>query len=190
MKRIILTGERNRGKTSFCRLLAEEARNRGLDVTGILSLKEMAAGKVTALWASDCREEEKRKLARFIPESERPAPIPGCSNSKTPSWLFYPETFLWGNTLIRQAPPSDLFILDEAGPLEFDLASPPPQDNNAWTAGMERMDKGIDRIALAVVRPGLVNRAREFWPDALVLEAPDYSDSEKCNKATKEILGK
>jgi hypothetical protein len=170
MKRIILTGERDRGKTSFCRLLAAEAISRGLDVTGILSLKEMEKNRVAALWASDCREEERRRLARFIPEAERA--FPNRADSKTPSWSFFPEAFLWGNALIAGAPPADLFILDEAGPLEFSPES--PQSDSAWTAGMERMDRGVDRIALAVVRPALVDRARLQWPDALVFVAPCY----------------
>lgn len=188
MKRIILTGERDRGKTAFCRLLAAGALSRGLSVTGIISLKEMKGEKLSALWASDCREEEKRMLARFIPEDERsPSADAG---SKTPSWSFFPEAFLWGNALMAGAPPADLFILDEAGPLEFSSESPSPQSDNAWTAGMERMDRAVDRIALAVVRPELVDRARLLWQDAAVLNAPDCRKTgTEAGKLIKQIIG-
>ncbi len=182
MKRLILTGERNRGKTRFCRLLAAEALSRGLTVAGILSLKEMKDARVIALWASDCREGEKRKLARFIPGKERLSAEPQDSKgSITPSWSFYPETFLWGNALITEAPPADLFILDEAGPLELNPGTAFPEEDRAWIAGLKRMDAGIDDTAIIVVRPELTDRARIRWPDAELRQAPD------CGEGIPEI---
>ena len=95
---------------------------------------------------------------------------------KTRRWVFYPETLEWGNLQIRNAPASDLFLLDEAGILEFSR-------DRGWIDGLKRMDAGTDRMTLAVVRPELLEIAQARWPDAKVLQIDPL-----CREREEELL--
>ena len=160
MKQVILTGIRKAGKTTFCQALAGRAAEEGYSICGILTLTER--GKL--LTARDLAEEMERELAAYNHHGN-------TGELKTRRWDFRPDTLKWGNQQMQKAPLSDLFILDEAGILEF-------KKGRGWTAGMVRMDQNRDRLSVTVVRPELTETALARWPSAELIEI-DPSRREK-----------
>ncbi len=169
MKQVVLTGPREAGKTTFCLDLASRAEQEGYSVCGILTLTERGV----RLTARDLDGQSERELAIYN--------HPGTTgNLKTRRWDFRPETLEWGNRQIQKASPSDLFILDEAGILEF-------KKNGGWTGGMERMDRSRDRLSVIVVRPELTDQALARWPSAELFEI-DPSRREKSALLTEKLI--
>jgi hypothetical protein len=80
-------------------------------------------------------------------------------------WAFVEETLEWGNSVLASAVPTDLLVLDELGPLEW-------VEGRGWTTGLSAVDSGLYRYALVVVRPELVEQARQRWPYAKLLDIP------------------
>ena len=68
----------------------------------------------------------------------------------------------WGNRKICSPPPSDLFILDEAGILEFERGG-------GWIEGMKRLDARKDWVSVVVIRPELLDTALNRWAEAEVI---------------------
>jgi len=167
MTRILLTGPIDAGKSAFCRKLIADLRLSSLTPTGILTLKELEADSPVRLRAVDIRSGENRLLAErthILPEG---SPLRAGSPEKTRRWVFHPETLEWGNRVMKESPSSDLFILDEAGILEF-------RNGRGWYEGMKRIDRGTDRAALVVVRPELIPAAESRWPGSTVLDLSEY----------------
>lgn len=165
---IILTGERVAGKTTFCEKLLEEALRTGMTRTGIITKTERDKKlSIRDLYTNDTKE-----LAVINPDffkkgsrSSQKSPL------KTGRWIFHKEALAWGNHRIKQSPPSDLFILDEAGILEFER-------EDGWTEGIRRIDCMIDRLALIVVRPELTAIALARWKDAILISLnPSHRDN-------------
>jgi nucleoside-triphosphatase len=138
----IVTGGRGTGKTTFCRHMAELARQVGWDVAGILSLPRMENGVKTGIFALDLRHGEQRLLAG--PYSGEVAGTPMCR------WIFSEQTLLWANNALAAAIPCDLLIVDEIGPLELEREA----GLLAWRSVIAA---GAYRVALAVVRPECVH---------------------------------
>jgi len=176
MSRFIITGDRAAGKTTFCRNLSLEAVGISMTVTGILTETE----RDVALTAVDLLSGEKRTLAQVRDMSTKETPGGDDSVLETGRWIFNPETMVWGNRILLISPPSDLFILDEAGILEF-------QKEQGWTEGIARMDRHPDRCSLVVVRPELVGAALRRWPDAEVLPV-SRPDSGENRSLIRKIL--
>ncbi|MFN4218482.1 MAG: nucleoside-triphosphatase [Candidatus Bipolaricaulia bacterium] len=141
----IITGGRGAGKTTLVSQLVHCARRQKWRVTGIITLGEWRDGEKVALYAHDIVTGERRLLAR--------------RKSATEPWEFVAETLEWGNRVLASAVPTDLLVVDELGPLEWEEA-------RGWTAGLSAIDSGQYRVALVVVRPELVPQAQRRWPQA------------------------
>lgn len=177
IKRIILTGEHASGKTSFCRILHDETLRAGLTSTGILTETE----RDKKLSIRDLYTDELRDLAVINPNFFKDNPH-GSQESplKTSRWIFHKEALEWGNKHIKQSPAADIFILDEAGILEFER-------NGGWCEGIRRTDRMIDRLAVIVVRPELTAMALDRWEDAgLITINPAHR--EKIQDQIRQIL--
>ena len=169
MSLLILSGEREAGKTTFCRRISRKARQKGMTLTGLITLtdrdrqltaldlytgKEMTLAEPNPLWY-------KLNRPSSLPDSPLQtdsSPMPG-SAPRTGRWIFKEETFLWGNNALKKPEPADLFILDEAGILELER-------NQGWVEGIKRIDRLIDRRIIVVVRPELTAKALKRWPGA------------------------
>ncbi|MEW5869588.1 MAG: nucleoside-triphosphatase [Chloroflexota bacterium] len=164
----LITGERGAGKTLLCQRQAAQARLSGLDVAGVLSPGVFEAGEKIAIQVEDVRSGERRLLA------SRAAPLEGrCSLNQSPNptrssfdlgWSFDLQALEWGNTVLQQATPCDVLIVDELGPLEF-------LQGQGWQAGLHAISGGAYRLALVVVRPSLLSQAQQRWPAAGVIPA-------------------
>ena len=151
---LILTGARGAGKSAFCERLAETARSEGRTVAGLLSRAVLAGGRKTGIEAEDLRSGKRRTLAT---ETAREPSPPG------PRWDFDEGALVWADGILTASVPCDLLIVDELGPLEFDRG-------RGWQAGFAALDSGEYALAVVVIRPELLARARERWPGAETLD--------------------
>jgi nucleoside-triphosphatase THEP1 len=135
---ILLTGQRGAGKTSLVQKLVEAAKQSHWKVCGLFSPARLAHGQKTGIEVVDARSGARRLLAsRIVGELHGP---------QIGDWTFDREALAWGNALLQGAPSSNLFVLDELGPLEFDR-------QQGWTAGFGFLAKpAACRLAIVVVR--------------------------------------
>jgi nucleoside-triphosphatase THEP1 len=144
---VVLSGESGCGKTSLCTQVAGLARVAGLDVAGLLTPPRLANGRKVGMDVQDVRTGRRRPLAVARSGSD-PGAGPG-----TEGWRFDPEGLAWGAGLLGRATPCDVLVIDELGPLEL-------LRGQGWGIGLDVLRAGGYRLALVVIRPGLVARFR------------------------------
>jgi nucleoside-triphosphatase len=147
----LLTGGRGAGKTRWCEALARAGRDAGLTVTGLVSPPVLVDGEKTGIDLLAVASGKRRRLA----ERAR-ADLPGTEGL---GWHFDPEALAFGNALLARVDTCDLLLVDELGPLEFGRES-------GFTSAFGLLDARRYRLAVVVVRPGLVAAARARWPAA------------------------
>jgi nucleoside-triphosphatase len=137
-KIIVITGGRGAGKTTLCRKRIEAARFAGEDIGGIISPARFNGGEKTGIWAEKLRTGERRLLASLATGE--------LSGHSLGPWTFDLQALEWGNQVIVTAPPCDLLVIDELGPLEFN-------QNMGWNATFEVLRCQNYKLALVVIRP-------------------------------------
>ena len=147
----IITGERGSGKTLFCRELVRLARLDGTNVAGILSPAHFVNGNKESISAESIRDGESRMLAHIRKQNP--------SDLHFGDWYFSRETLAWGNYVITTSIPCDLLMIDELGPLEFNLKT-------GWLDALEVLKKGGYQQAVVVIRPELLEVGRAILPPA------------------------
>ncbi|MHB1131330.1 MAG: nucleoside-triphosphatase [Chloroflexota bacterium] len=140
---VVLTGQRGVGKTTACRRAAELAASRQWRVAGLLSPAILEGAQKTGILITDLRTGRCRRLATLTKKPEATAL----------GFRFDEDALAWANGLLAAAPPCDLLIIDELGPLELNL-------ERGLTAAFARLQAGAFQLALVVVRPQLVDA---FW---------------------------
>ncbi len=65
---------------------------------------------------------------------------------ETKRWSFHSEVVSWGNNVLGKALPTEILIIDELGPLEFNQA-------RGWVKAIDAIDRGEFQTALLVIRP-------------------------------------
>ena len=153
-RRLLVTGARGAGKTTFCARLAELARLEGRSVAGVLSRAVFAGGRKTGIEVQDLRTGEIRRLATEAPGGASPLGL---------HWDLDPEALAWADSRLAAGLPCDVLVVDELGVLEFERAS-------GWQQGLAAVDGGSYALAAVVVRPELLARARERWRRSEVLD--------------------
>jgi nucleoside-triphosphatase THEP1 len=139
-KIILLTGERGSGKSTVCQRAAALAQSQGLTCGGVITIRRSS----DTLDVADVGSGETRRLT--VGPDVATGVVVG-------PYRFDPATVAWGNDLLRTAHPCDLLIVDELGPLEFERGQ-------GWTAAFDVLREHGSALALVVVRPWLVERAR------------------------------
>lgn len=152
-KIVVISGESGTGKTSYCAALVRHVMASGGLVCGLLSLGIYVDDVRIAIDLHDLSTGQPRRLATRRPE---PDPI-----SPTPQWQFDDEALRWGNAVLAAAPPCDLLIIDELGPLEL-------KHNAGFQSAFDLLKRRAYRLACVVVRPSLVEDfKRRFKVDAV-----------------------
>lgn len=168
----VITGARGAGKTSFCARMVEAAREAGWKAAGILSHPVYEDGIRSAIEAEDLRTGDRRSLAV---RSE--TPTPGAKH-----WRFDPAAVDWSSGVLATAPPVDLLIVDELGPLEF-------EQGQGWQSGLAAVDSRQYAVAIVVVRAELLGEALLRWDDANVVEIETPEDSAwKADKLAEQLF--
>jgi nucleoside-triphosphatase len=150
---IIVTGDRGAGKTIFCTRLIELARSRRYDVAGVLSPAVIVNGQKIAIDVIDLHSDRRQPLATFDPEADYPREL---------RWRFQADALAWGNLVLVESTPCDVLIVDELGVLEFER-------EQGWLAGLKALDSGNYQLGVVVIRPELLEQAKQRWPSARVI---------------------
>ena len=156
----VLTGLPGAGKTTRCRQLVEESRAAGLVVRGVVTVDEWDAEGV-GRWLEDLRSGERVLLGRKTQ--------PGETAVDAPSWTLEDSALDRCNQILSDACPADLLVIDEVGPVEL-------LHRRGSLRGVSHALSGSYGVAVVVVRPWLVPRFRELFPDPST-EVVDVRDS-------------
>lgn len=159
---LLITGPRGAGKTLWCADLAGRARERGLCLRGLISPAIFEGGEKTGIGLEDLETGEQRRLAY------RRGGLGG--DIQMQNWRIESGTLEWGNSILERIKTCDLFLLDEAGPLEF-------EQNTGLSAGLQIVDTAKDFPCVVVVRPSLVKNAHDRWAWADLLNLSVEADS-------------
>jgi len=155
----IITGERSVGKSTLCRKLCNEAQARGYTCAGIITLRHPNE----RLAVLDIRTGEQRQLTTSAETGQ--VTIQG-------RFKFDTRTIVWANQALIQAVPSDLLVVDELGPLEFNR-------RQGWIAAFDILEQADYALALVVIRPELLTRAQfelPSGPKQVVAVTPENRD--------------
>lgn len=171
---LILSGDKQAGKTTLCTRIAAMARKKGIDTGGVISPALFCRGRKTGIVALDVKTRNWRHLAVLRGK--------GRTGLETGRWSFFPETVQWVNRVLRAATPCTLLFMDELGPLELERGE-------GWTAGIECLNEKHYRAAVVVVRPALIPAALQRWPHAFVRLAEPGARGKPAAEALFHQLG-
>jgi nucleoside-triphosphatase THEP1 len=164
----LLTGPRGSGKTSWCASFVAHAREKDLNPGGLLSPALFHDGKKIGIDLLNIVTGEQRPLARRCAHSSQ--------DIQLGDWCFDPTTLDWGNQILRTLKNRGLILLDELGPLEFEKGI-------GLIAGLKLIDEKMFHQAIVVIRPELLQPAKDRWPDAEVVDI-------SCVETNLQILEK
>lgn len=150
----ILTGGRGVGKTRACQRLVEQARQNGWKIAGVLCPAVFEDGIKTAINMLDLNSGSLSRLAKAVNRS--------AGGIVTDHWDFDIDVLAQGNEILGSAGKCDLLIIDELGPLEF-------KRGKGWVKAFETLSRGEFMRAVVVIRPELLDEARNLWPSAGIL---------------------
>lgn len=159
MKQIFLiTGETGSGKTSLIANLFLEINKLGIKTTGVYSPARIEKGAKTGIFTADLSTGVKKLLAihqqGWDPENPNR------------EWKMDTEVLKWGDEVFRNSVPTTILIIDELGYLEF-------EKNMGWISAFNILDEGDYKIAIVVVRAGLMEQALTKFENAVVLTVAD-----------------
>jgi nucleoside-triphosphatase THEP1 len=138
-KIVLITGDRQIGKTTLCLRLAEALRQTGVQATGLitrrtgthdLTVEELASGQIYAL-TQPIESHEGIALGHFRMD---------------------PQALERSIKALDASFPTQVFILDEIGPLELERGQ-------GWVRAITLLKDARYDIAVIVVRPELLTRA-------------------------------
>lgn len=153
-KIILISGEFENGKTTLCLKLLDVVQNLSVTAKGVICPPVFVNGKKTGIDILNVESHEQRRLA--VLHKSAPDII------HTTRWQFDQESMEWGNEILSKAVPCNLLFVDELGPLEF-------EHGEGWQNGLKAIDSRAFTLAVAVVRPRLIDNALQRWPDAEVV---------------------
>jgi len=166
----LVCGERGSGKTQVCAALAQLLSLYGEDLAGLISPGVFVEGRKTAIEAYDLRAQQRRRLAIARAAQDSADDTQAATQEWTSrDWIFDEGVLAWGNGILRASVPCGVLIVDELGPLEF-------IEGRGWVNGLNALDGRNYRMAVATIRPGLLERAAQRWPGAQVHELDSTDD--------------
>lgn len=168
----LVSGERGAGKTVWCTHLAHRASQAGYQVAGLLSPGFFVAKNKLGINLLDLSTNEIRSLSRVAADHERAGrgEVRHLQNGSlvVGGWRMEASTLDWADRILTRlltTPPPEktILIIDELGPLEFN-------HGQGLTAPLLLpIDDGY-QAAFIVVRPELLPKAYEHWPEAQLIE--------------------
>lgn len=151
-KRLIVSGASGAGKTTACQHLLVQMQAAGGRISGILSPPRFEEGRKTGIFARNLHSGEQRLLASCLPGE-----IDGLRFGQ---WYFDRTVLEWGNAALAAAPLTDLLLIDELGPLEFDW-------QQGWTAAFDLLARPAAGIMIVTVRPACLEPLHDLWPHSV-----------------------
>lgn len=169
---IFLTGSSGSGKTSWCQELIKSAKSRHLTIAGLISPAVFVNHRKIGIDLVDLSSGERRHLAfsRGYLDDRLQDLIIG---PVTGDWQFDSASLQWGDQVLDSVGENDLFILDEVGPLELNRSQ-------GWSSSLWRIYIRCQRLAILVVRPTLISKAKEHWPWGQVVWTPSLEEVDQA----------
>jgi nucleoside-triphosphatase THEP1 len=192
----ILTGEYGAGKSVVCARVAEQARESGHTVSGLLT--ERAAGTAAGGQGPEDQGIESRYVVDLSTGERFPFGRRGASGADAPAvngsaattdealpgWQLDAEAWARGNQILAMVTPCDLLIVDELGPLEL-------RAGRGWIEAFTALGSRDYRAALVVCRPWLVDELipRLGSPTPKVFEVDRESREVLPGRICRALLG-
>ena len=85
------------------------------------------------------------------------------TNLATARWKLEAAVVDWGNLILQKSTPCDILFVDEMGPLEYDRGE-------GLVEGFKAVESRAFQLALVTIRPSLLEKALQRWPDAKVIQ--------------------
>ena len=170
---MLVTGNRESGKTSLCFKIVKNAVEKGLSVEGLISQKLFEKGKAKQIFCIDIKSGEKTPLALWEPGWDAINPMR--------DWKVNPAAPNWGNERLARIIRTDILIVDELGYQEF-------EQNSGWVTAFNIIGKKEIGISIVVVRPSLIHKAKEHWPNAVEVNLDRDSQEEIMITVEKYLL--
>ncbi len=160
MNLFVITGPIQTGKTTWTGKMLQRAQERGLRVTGVWSPAVFVDGQKTGI-ESELLPSRERFTFATKRGSWGPGHVPAqFDGHKKLGWDFKEEAMERINAHMASVRDDlgDLFVVDEFGALEF-------YQGKGFTVGLDIMDNAEPKNAFLVLRPDLLEPARERWGD-------------------------
>ena len=141
---VLLTGERQIGKSTLCRKLVDRLRNSGYQISGLLTRRTGSHDLET--WELHTGQTYPLTLP-FDPQADRPLG----------NFLFSPDAIHRSAAALDSCFPTKVFFLDELGPLEL-------KHRQGWVNIIMLLAEQNYGIAFIVVRPELLGHAIDALP--------------------------
>jgi len=171
---IILTGRKEKGKTTLSLKLATWLREVGFSVEGIVAPEIVENDERVGYMVQNVATGEKMPFARKTSIM--------TENQKVP-FDFDKAALKFGANLLEQpqVEKADLVILDEAGPLEL--------NGEGWAAAFTDVIAKRTKPTLLVIRPALLEAFKEKWNlgNPLVIDIEQYSPEEVLRQVVEKL---
>jgi nucleoside-triphosphatase THEP1 len=168
----LLSGPREIGKTTFLKFMLEQTEGQRITRAGVISPAVFANGQKIGIDLTEVKTGITKRLA-----NRREARIEGILTGR---WTFIPEVMEWGNQILATSTPCDLLFVDELGPIELERGE-------GWQNGVHALSSNMYQIAIAVIRPELIEKATSLWPSARQVAITQKNGTE-YSKLSCEIL--
>ena len=162
----LVTGEIGSGKSVFSSQILDSAIEAGMKCDGILTPGIFKDGVKMGIEMQDVGSGEKQLFAKKVVLNDVP-----CDDLRMGQWCMREDVLTWGNECLAGIGTVDVLFLDELGPLEF-------WRKIGLMAGLDLLDKAAFEYGFAVIRPSLLDEARERFDVAGVIHLDDYDLSE------------
>lgn len=169
-KIVVITGEKNSGKTGFCNNLIQALISEDIETRGLISPGMYEGNKKIGVYCQDIHSKEKKLLARHSPGWD--------VDNQQREWLFNKEGLDWGNKMLKKSIPTEILIIDEIGFLEL-------EKDQGWLNAIKVLNSTQYQYSFVVVRPSLLNAALIKWPRADVIK---IMDSSNIDELVKDLL--
>ncbi|MBN1878259.1 MAG: hypothetical protein JXA33_28830 [Anaerolineae bacterium] len=132
----LVTGEHQIGKTTLCLHLVDALRAAQVKVTGVITLRT----GLHDLAVNDLVYGETYPLT---------LPFSSEGGVRLPYFIMNPESLSRGARTLEQSFPTQVFVLDEIGPLEL-------KRGEGWVQGLSLLQTSTYQVALVIIRPELL----------------------------------
>lgn len=137
---IIISGQKNKGKTTFVANLIKHLKDKNISVQGITALGVFEKNEKIGFNLQNIENEEQKHLCS----------VKNIGNTSIGRFYFDEKTIQWGNTIIENIDclQKGFVIVDEIGPLEL--------KNKGWSESVEKLFLKDNIKIIWVVRKSLV----------------------------------
>jgi len=140
---VVVSGARGVGKTTLCRNAAQQVRQRGYGVSGLLALPVMQDGRKVGIRALDLASGEERLLARADRSPGGVVIGPYSFDARAVAWAV--------EVCLRALRGDGIAFIDEIGPLELDRGA-------GLAPVLPALSRPREAHTVVVVRTSLVDR--------------------------------